>query len=107
MDVTGSTLVQLDGSSTLREKHIRVEPRSRSQVAEVQMFGDWVLKIKFTHKPAQVHEREQEAVPSNEEISSAKPANCEREEGVIQEAQEEKEEDAHVEPPREEAPLNG
>ena len=48
MDITGSEGASFEGSySTV--KVIKLKPHAYEEVAQVKLFGDWLLRIKFTY----------------------------------------------------------
>ena len=48
VDITGSEGAAIEGTYNTK-KTVKLKPKASSDICNVKLFGDWVLKIKFTY----------------------------------------------------------
>ena len=48
MDITGSEGAAIEGTYNTK-KAVKLKPKSLQDICAVKLFGDWVLRIKFTY----------------------------------------------------------
>ena len=48
VDITGSEGAAFDGTYQTT-KAVKLPPKAYEEVAQVKLFGDWLLRIKFTY----------------------------------------------------------
>lgn len=62
VDITGSEGAAFEGTYQTT-KSIKLKPLSIEEVAQVKLFGDWLLRIKFTYTIKNMPKGQQPSLP--------------------------------------------